>query len=102
MSWCSACPLEAVAPGRAHMVEVSGRNSPSATPAMASMSSITSAPMTGAHWARTLDGHQIECPRHGARFDVTTGKVMRLPAVRPIRSYPTRVVGGEVEVELED
>jgi 3-phenylpropionate/trans-cinnamate dioxygenase ferredoxin subunit len=50
----------------------------------------------------TLDGHQIECPRHGARFDVTTGKVMRLPAVRPIRSYPTRVVGGEVEVELED
>lgn len=47
-----------------------------------------------------LDGFAIECPRHGARFDVRTGKVLALPAVRPIRSYPTRVHDGEVEVDV--
>ena len=48
----------------------------------------------------TLMGKQIECPRHGARFDVTTGRVMALPAVRPVKAYPTRVVDGAVEVDV--
>ena len=48
----------------------------------------------------TLDGNKIECPRHGAKFDVTTGKALTLPAVRPIRSYATRVQGTSVEVEV--
>ena len=47
-----------------------------------------------------LLGREIECPRHGARFDVTTGKVLRLPAVRPVKTYPTRVTGTRVEVEV--
>jgi len=47
-----------------------------------------------------LDGFSIECPRHGARFDVRTGKVLALPAVRPVRTYPTRVTAGSVEVEV--
>jgi len=45
-------------------------------------------------------GHEIECPRHGARFDIRTGRPTRLPAVRPVRSYPTRVRDGVVEVEV--
>ena len=48
----------------------------------------------------TLEGNQIECPRHGARFDVVTGRALSLPAVRPVRSYATRLEGGAVEVEL--
>lgn len=48
-----------------------------------------------------LMGCEIECPRHGARFDVTTGKVKALPAVRAVQTYPTRVNGaGQVEVEV--
>ena len=47
-----------------------------------------------------LIGKQIECPRHGARFDVTTGRALTLPAVRPVRSFPTRVIDGTVEVEV--
>ena len=48
-----------------------------------------------------LMGCEIECPRHGARFDVTTGKVKALPAVRPVKTYPTRVnEAGQVEVEV--
>ena len=48
-----------------------------------------------------LDGHQIECPRHGARFDVRSGRALTLPAVMPVRSYPVRVEDGVVEVGLE-
>ena len=47
-----------------------------------------------------LEGIEIECPRHGARFDVTTGKVLALPAVMPVQSYPVQVEGDEIKVEL--
>ena len=42
----------------------------------------------------------IECPRHGARFDVKTGAVKALPAVRPIKTYPVTVEGDEVKVDV--
>lgn len=47
-----------------------------------------------------LDGDLVECPRHGARFDVTTGRPMTLPAVRPVQTYPVTVDGDEVRVEV--
>jgi 3-phenylpropionate/trans-cinnamate dioxygenase ferredoxin subunit len=49
-----------------------------------------------------LDGPVIECPRHGARFDVRTGAVLRMPAVAPVRSFTTKVEGSEVFVAMED
>jgi 3-phenylpropionate/trans-cinnamate dioxygenase ferredoxin subunit len=48
-----------------------------------------------------LEGHQIECPRHGARFDVRSGRALTLPAVMPVRSYPVRVEDGVVKVSIE-
>jgi 3-phenylpropionate/trans-cinnamate dioxygenase ferredoxin subunit len=48
----------------------------------------------------TLAGDQIECPRHGARFDVKTGQIKALPAVRPIRTYPVQLLGDEVQVDV--
>ena len=45
-----------------------------------------------------LEGGAIECPRHGARFDVATGKVLCLPAAVPINAYEVRVDGGAVQV----
>lgn len=47
-----------------------------------------------------LLGDRIECPRHGATFDVTTGKNLTLPAVRPIRSFPARESGDRIEVDV--
>ena len=47
-----------------------------------------------------LDGDAIECPRHGARFEVKTGAVLCLPAPLPIRSYPVQVEGEEIKVRL--
>ena len=45
-------------------------------------------------------GFEVSCPRHGAHFDVRTGKALTLPAVEDIPAYPVRVVDGEVEVGL--
>lgn len=47
-----------------------------------------------------LDGHAIECPRHGARFDVRDGSVLRMPAAAPVRTFRVAVEGGEVYVEV--
>jgi 3-phenylpropionate/trans-cinnamate dioxygenase ferredoxin subunit len=47
-----------------------------------------------------LDGFEIECPRHGARFDVRSGKVLHLPAVVDIPAYPVREVKGELQIGL--
>jgi 3-phenylpropionate/trans-cinnamate dioxygenase ferredoxin component len=49
----------------------------------------------------TLVGDRIECPRHGALFDVRTGKAVTLPAIYPVQTYPVRVTDGTVEVEIE-
>lgn len=46
-----------------------------------------------------LEGHIIECPRHGATFDVRTGAALTFPAVSPVTTYPVRVVGDDVQVE---
>ncbi len=48
-----------------------------------------------------LENDQIECPRHGARFDVKTGRALTLPAVMPVQSYPLQVNGDAIEVSLE-
>ena len=47
-----------------------------------------------------LDGTAIECPRHGARFDVTTGKVLCLPAAMPISTYEVKVEGDTIQVKV--
>lgn len=48
-----------------------------------------------------LFGCDVECPRHGATFDVRSGRPTALPAVRPIGSYPVRVADGHIEVQYE-
>jgi 3-phenylpropionate/trans-cinnamate dioxygenase ferredoxin subunit len=55
-----------------------------------------------------LDGYDIECPRHGARFDVRSGKVLSFPAIVDIPAsaivdipaYPVKVADGEILVGL--
>lgn len=45
-----------------------------------------------------LEGDTIECPRHGARFNVKTGAVLSLPAVVPVPTYEVRVEGDAIRV----
>jgi 3-phenylpropionate/trans-cinnamate dioxygenase ferredoxin subunit len=46
-----------------------------------------------------LWGDVVECPLHGAQFDVTNGTVMSLPAVFPLKTYPVKVEAGKLYVE---
>jgi 3-phenylpropionate/trans-cinnamate dioxygenase ferredoxin component len=47
-----------------------------------------------------LEGHEIICPRHGAKFDVCTGKVTGMPAVEDIPAYPVQVRDGNIFVGI--
>jgi 3-phenylpropionate/trans-cinnamate dioxygenase ferredoxin subunit len=49
-----------------------------------------------------LYGFEIECPRHGARFDIRNGDVLRMPAVVPILSFPVRVEGDDLQIGFDD
>ena len=48
-----------------------------------------------------LEGEVIECPRHGARFNMRTGKCLRMPATEDIETYEVRLNGEDVEVKLD-
>ena len=47
-----------------------------------------------------LDGSEIECPRHGGRFDVCTGRATCFPAVMPVQTFPVKVEGEDILVEV--
>jgi len=46
-----------------------------------------------------LEGHELICPRHGARFDVRTGDALTLPAFEPAPTYEVRLEDGDVLIE---
>ncbi len=47
-----------------------------------------------------LSGTVIICPCHDGEFDVTTGEVLDGPPEEPLLTYPVRVVGDEVQIEI--
>jgi 3-phenylpropionate/trans-cinnamate dioxygenase ferredoxin subunit len=49
-----------------------------------------------------LWGMDVECPQHGSRFNLVTGKVTGLPAVIPAKTYPVTVDGDVVYVEVPE
>ena len=48
-----------------------------------------------------IENCQLECPRHGARFDVKTGEAKKMPAVGAIKTYGVNLVGDELQIEIE-
>ncbi len=45
-----------------------------------------------------IEDSVVECPRHGARFDIRTGAVLCLPATSPVPTFEVKVVDGEIKV----
>ena len=43
---------------------------------------------------------EIICPRHGARFCLRTGRALCPPAYEPIATFPVRVVGGRIQIQI--
>jgi 3-phenylpropionate/trans-cinnamate dioxygenase ferredoxin component len=94
--------LDTIPEGEAHGVAVDGRE-------------IVLCPVDGevcalsgicTHEDRSLSGGEVEggvltCPWHGARFDIRSGRVLALPALRPLKTFAVRVDGdGPVHLEL--
>ena len=49
-----------------------------------------------------FQGTEVRCPRHGARFDVRTGKALCFPAFEPVATHAVEVRGGDVYVALAE
>ena len=49
-----------------------------------------------------IEGHEVECPRHGARFDVRTGAALCLPAVSPVPTFEVKVEGPDIYIADPD
>jgi nitrite reductase/ring-hydroxylating ferredoxin subunit len=93
--------IEDVAPGQAKRVDIAGR-------------SLAIFRLDGRYYAiddacnhrggplseGEVEGDAVVCPWHGAKFRITTGELLGPPGRGPVRSYPTRVNGQDVEVEL--
>ena len=45
-----------------------------------------------------VEGGEIMCPRHGARFDIRTGEALTPPAYEPVATFPVRIHDGIVQV----
>jgi len=50
----------------------------------------------------SLDNHTIACPRHGAKFDIRSGKVLSMPATEDTVAHEVQVRGEEVWVRLNE
>lgn len=93
--------IAAVPPGQAKVFEVEGRrlaicNADGVFYAIDDLCTHDGGPLGEGE----LVDAQIECPRHGARFDVRTGKALCLPAVMPVATYKLEVRGQEVWIAL--
>lgn len=47
-----------------------------------------------------LEGHEIECPLHQGKFDIRNGKAMCAPLTEDVRTYPVKIEGSRVFVDL--
>jgi naphthalene 1,2-dioxygenase system ferredoxin subunit len=47
-----------------------------------------------------VEGHEVECPFHQGRFDVRTGAATCAPATEAVKSWPVKIEGGRVYLQL--
>ena len=45
---------------------------------------------------------KVECPLHGAEFDLTTGEAVTLPATKPVKTYPVSIEAGYLFLEIDN
>ncbi len=55
------------------------------------------APLTGGE----IEGDEIICPRHGARFCMRTGEALTPPAYEPVRAFETKIENGHLWVRAD-
>lgn len=97
--WQDVDSVEAIPPGSHQVVDVDGAqvavfNLDGQFYAVEDVCTHDGGTLTGG----AVEGEQIICPRHGARFSIKTGAVLAPPAYEPIHSFPVRIESGRVQV----
>lgn len=97
--WVDVAAVDNLPPGSHRVVDVDGAqvavfNLDGAYYAVEDVCTHDGGTLTGG----AVEGDQIVCPRHGARFSIKTGAVLAPPAYEPIHAFPVRVQDGCVQV----
>jgi len=103
MSELDAGPLEAIPPGEMKLLEaepypVGVYNCGGELYAIEDRCSHDDGPLCAGTWAP--ESCVAFCPRHGASFDLRSGRALTLPAYLPVRTFAVRVEGGDVKVSI--
>ena len=103
MSLESVGRLDEIAPGTARVVEAGGRSIALCRVEAGDLYAIENRCThdDGPLGEGELDGDRIECPRHGALFDVASGRAVTLPAIGRVRCFAVSVDDGQVRIEVD-
>ncbi len=101
MNWVDACAEETLAEGGTLSMTVGRRlialvRAGGRYFAIDDVCTHDGAPLTGGE----IEGTEIVCPRHGARFCLKTGEALTPPAYEPVRVYETKIDGGRIWVRV--
>ena len=102
MKWIDAGPATGLGEGQTISIPVGRRmiavaRSGGAYFAIEDVCTHDGAQLTGG----TIEGLEIICPRHGARFCLKTGEALSPPAYEPVRVYETKIEGGHLWVRAD-
>lgn len=97
------CPVEELPPGEMKLVHASQisigvYNCNGELYALEDRCSHDDGPLVEGDWEP--EECAVVCPRHGARFDIASGRALTLPAYLPVETFPVRVEDGVVKVSL--
>lgn len=97
--WVTVARAEELTPGQFRIVDVDGTqivvfNLGGEYYAIEDVCTHDGGQLTGGH----VEGDEIVCPRHGARFCIRTGEALSAPAYEPVGTFPITVEDGEVRV----
>ncbi|MDD2701333.1 MAG: non-heme iron oxygenase ferredoxin subunit [Sideroxydans sp.] len=98
--WLDVARVEEIAPGTCRVIDVDGTAVAVFNLGGEFFAIKDACPHDGGELAQgQLEGDEIICPRHGARFSVRTGAVLGPPAYEDLRTYSVRVSQGMVQLE---
>jgi 3-phenylpropionate/trans-cinnamate dioxygenase ferredoxin subunit len=102
MSWIDAGPPQDLHDGQAKSLAMGRRmvavvRSGGTFYAIEDICTHDGAPLTGGE----IEGNEIICPRHGARFCLRTGEALTPPAYEPVRVFETKIENGRLWVRAD-
>ena len=98
------CPLAELPPGSMKLVRAGSStvgvyNCGGSLYAIEDRCSHDDGPLCEGDW--DPDSCVVVCPRHGANFDITSGRPLTLPAYEPVDAFPVVVEDAFVKVDVE-